>query len=69
MLAWISRKYKLSERRVWLQTLALYGGCEAKHSGEAKLLSLAPGVFKKLRELPLFVEDSSNVYEYQMRLP
>lgn len=57
MLAWISRKHKLSERRVWLQTLAQYGGCEARHSEEAKLLSLAPGVFEKLHELSLSVED------------
>lgn len=69
MLAWISRKHKLSERRVWLQMLAQYRGHEAKHSEEAKPLSSAPGVFEKLHELTLFVEGSSDVYEYQMCLP
>lgn len=69
MLAWISRKHKLSERSVWLHTLPQYGECEAKHSEEAKLLSSALGAFKKLHELTLFVEGSSNVYEYQMRSP
>lgn len=69
MLAWISRKHKLSERRVRLQTLAQYGGCEAEHSEGAKLLSSAPGVFEKLHEPTLSVEDPQHVYEYQMRLP
>lgn len=57
MLAWISRKHKLSESRVWLQTLAQYGGCEAEHSEGAKLLSSAPGLFEKLHEPTLSVED------------
>lgn len=69
MLAWVPRKHRLSERSVWLHTLAQYGGCEAKHSEQAKLLSPAPGAFKKLHELPLFVDGSSSVYEYQMCSP